>query len=109
MPSVEARQDVVEALQAVRDLSRALQDKTDELAVERQRSLDAFEYAPEALAITDAEGRIVAVNRACSELAGLPPPKLLGKRLTWLVRAPRLVATSFELGSGRCWRIRAAR
>lgn len=70
MRTADAREELDEALQTVRDLSRALQEKTDELAGERQRYADWFEHSPQPALILDEDGTILAANRAFLESIG---------------------------------------
>jgi len=63
------RPDLAEALQTVRDITRVLQDKSDELAAERQQYADWFQCSPQPCLILDEEGTILAANRAFTESA----------------------------------------
>jgi len=58
-------------------------DRTEE-AQARQRDRQAstvFEYSSEAIMITDAAQRLLAVNRACTEISGYEEDELVGQKL----------------------------
>lgn len=96
------RQDLSDALRAVREASESLQRTADGLAAERQHYLDLFELAPEPYAITDEHDRIVALNRAALDLLCMPAARAQGRTLSSL----RLGGEMREMSSGRCWRLR---
>jgi PAS domain-containing protein len=59
-----------------------LQMQGEQLARERQRSADLFEFLPEACLITDVVGHIREANRIAAELLQVPAKALHGKPLT---------------------------
>ena len=60
------------------------------LAEERERYRDLFELAPDAYLVTDANARILELNRAASALFNVPPARLVGQSLTgFLARSER--------------------
>lgn len=106
---MDARAGIVDALQAVRDLTARLQERADETAVLHRRYFDAFEFAPDARVITDGEGRVVAANLASEELLRVPRSRMTGRPLArFLGLRAKVVARAFDLPGGRCWQLRKA-
>lgn len=105
---MDARAPIVEALEAVRDLTARLQDRADETARLHRHYFEAFEFAPEALVLTDAQGRVLAANLAAEELLRVTRQRMAGRALASFVglRA-RVRSSAFDLPLGRCWRLRA--
>jgi PAS domain S-box-containing protein len=68
-------------LQEIEALWEELRQRADELASERQRYTEFFEYAPDAYLVTDAQGMVRDANRAAAELLGMPAQALIGKPL----------------------------
>lgn len=62
---------VIRDVSARRELERELRDSAETLR-------KIFDNAPDAIFIKDAEGRYARVNRACSDVLGLPPDKITG-------------------------------
>lgn len=101
MRRLDDRQDLSEALSAVRAASESLQRTADALAIERQYYLELFEGAPAPYAITDDGDRIIAVNRAAAALLGVRPRRAKGQSLAAL----GLGGEMRPMRSGRCWRL----
>jgi diguanylate cyclase (GGDEF)-like protein/PAS domain S-box-containing protein len=59
----------------------AIQDMTDRLIAERELQLVAsvFDSAQESIMVTDAENRILRVNRAFTTITGFPAKEIIGK------------------------------
>lgn len=83
----------------------------EELAREKERYADFFRYAPDALVITDAAGRVREANQAALELLDAAPEELVSRPLTEC--APpgsgmhsRPITLKGDGGRGLCWLIR---
>ena len=61
------------------DLERRVDERTAALAENQRRFVDLFEFAPDALVMTDRDGVIVQVNRQAEALFGWVRTKLLGQ------------------------------
>lgn len=104
---MDGRAEVVEALQAVRDLTARLQERADETAVLHRKYFEAFEFTPEACVITDEHGRVIAANLASEELLRVPRSRMAGRPLAaFLGLRAKVVAQAFDAPGGRCWRLR---
>jgi PAS domain S-box-containing protein len=77
----EARGELEAGLQEIEALWEELRLRADELASERQRYSEFFEYAPDAYLVTDSHGTVREANRAAAELLGVPARALAGKPL----------------------------
>src|SRR5262249_45258508 len=79
----------VEEMRAAEEELRQQNDELREarlaVEVERQRYRDLFEFAPDGYLVTDAAGMIREVNRAASELLGMPADFLGGKPLAMYI------------------------
>jgi PAS domain S-box-containing protein len=80
-----AKGELEAGLQEIETLWQELRARSDELASERQRYTEFFEYAPEAYVITDSQGVMREVNRCAAELLAIPARALNGKPLGSLV------------------------
>jgi two-component system NtrC family sensor kinase len=56
-----------------------LQQRVDQLQESRQQLLDIVEFLPDATWVIDREGRVIAWNKACETLTGIPAADMLGK------------------------------
>jgi two-component system sensor histidine kinase/response regulator len=66
------------------NLETALEElRTAQAALERERRryAELFDVAPDALFVTDIEGRVVEANSAALEMLGVPPQRTTGQRL----------------------------
>jgi PAS domain S-box-containing protein len=77
----DAKGELEAGLHEIETLWQELRVRADELASERQRYSEFFEYAPDAYLVTDEHGSVREANRAAAELLGLPAPALAGKPL----------------------------
>jgi PAS domain S-box-containing protein len=59
----------------------ALRASEVELARERERYRDLFEFGPDGVFLTDAMGKIRALNQVAARMIGAPANSLIGKRL----------------------------
>lgn len=84
----QARGELEAGLQEIEALWEELRSQSLELASERQRYAEFFEYAPDAYIVTDASGAIRDANRAAAELLGVPAAALAGKPLVSFVPEP---------------------
>lgn len=75
----DARGELEAGLQEIEALWEELRSQSHELASERQRYSEFFEYAPDAYFITDGHGLIREANRAAAELLAVPAHELQGK------------------------------
>jgi PAS domain S-box-containing protein len=76
-----AQGELEAGLQEIEALWEELRLRADELASERQRYSEFFEYAPDAYLVTDSHGTVREANRAAAELLGAPARLLEGKPL----------------------------
>ena len=81
-----------------------------ELARETEHYADFFRYAPDALVITDAAGRVREANEAALELLNAAPQGLLSQPLAERVPAgnrmqSRPITLKGDGGRGLCWLI----
>src|ERR1700704_1997416 len=74
-----ARGELEAGLQEIEALWEELRTQSQELASERQRYSEFFEYAPDAYLITDCHGTISDANRAAAELLGIAARTLIGR------------------------------
>lgn len=75
------------ALETIQALWEELQSQAEDLKDERERFAEFFEFAPEALLITEPGGEIREANRAARELLGAKEEELLeGASLVSFVR-----------------------
>jgi PAS domain S-box-containing protein len=79
--TLHAQGELEAGLQEIEALWHELRERSDELASERQRYTEFFEYAPDAYLVTDAHGTIREANRAAAELLGIAARALDGKPL----------------------------
>jgi PAS domain S-box-containing protein len=84
----DGKGELVAGLQEIETLWQELRTRADELASERQRYSEFFEYAPDAYLVTDAHGTVREANRAAAELLGVPARALTGKPLLVYVAEP---------------------
>ena len=107
-----AKEELEAGLHEIEALWEELRARSDELAIERQRYTEFFDYAPEAYIITDCHGVMREVNRAAVELLGVAARSLCGKPLANLVpedgrrefRTHVLRASSEPDGEVSAWR-----
>jgi PAS domain S-box-containing protein len=83
-----AKGELEAGLQEIETLWQELRTRADELASERQRYTEFFEYAPDAYLVTDEHGTVREANRAAAELLGLPARALCGKPLLTYIAEP---------------------
>jgi PAS domain S-box-containing protein len=83
-----AKGELEAGLQEIETLWAELRTRADELASERQRYTEFFEYAPDAYLVTDQHGSVREANRAAAELLGIPARTLTGKPLAAYVAEP---------------------
>src|SRR5262245_49252022 len=76
-----AQGELEAAMQEIEALWEELRRQSHELAEERQRYSEFFEYAPDAYLVTDSQGVVTAANRAAPELLGLHALELVRKPL----------------------------
>lgn len=76
-----AKDELEAGLQEIETLWQELRTRADELASERQRYTEFFEYAPDAYFVTDEHGSVREANRAAAELVAVPARALTGKPL----------------------------
>jgi len=81
----QARGELEAGLQEIEALWEELRSQSQELASERQRYGEFFEYAPDAYLVTDCHGAVREANRAAVELLGIPAFALEGKPLATYV------------------------
>jgi PAS domain S-box-containing protein len=77
----DAQGELEAGLQEIEALWEELRLRADELASERQRYSEFFEYAPDAYLVTDSHGTVRDANRAAAELLGVAARSLAGKPL----------------------------
>lgn len=77
-----AREELQTSLEEIQVLWEELRAQAEDLARERQRYAEFFEYAPDAYLMTDADGNIREANRAAAELFGVSQSSLGGRPLT---------------------------
>jgi PAS domain S-box-containing protein len=80
-----ARDELEAGLQEIETLWEELRLRADELASERQRYSEFFDYAPDAYLVTDSQGSIRDANLAAAELFGARASALRGKPIVSLV------------------------
>jgi PAS domain S-box-containing protein len=76
-----AQGELEAGLHEIEALWEELRQRADELAGERQRYSEFFEYAPDAYLVTDSHGTVREANRAAAEMLGVPARTLAGKPL----------------------------
>ena len=84
----QAKGELEAGLQEIETLWQELRTRADELASERQRYSEFFEYAPDAYLVTDEHGTVREANRAAAELLGVSARALTGKLLLTYVAEP---------------------
>jgi len=84
----ESKGELEAGLQEIETLWTELRTRADELASERQRYTEFFEYAPDAYLVTDEHGSVREANRAAAELLGIPARSLTGKPLLAYIDEP---------------------
>jgi PAS domain S-box-containing protein len=108
----DGKDELEAGLQEIETLWQELRTRADELASERQRYTEFFEYAPDAYLVTDEHGSVRETNRAAAELLGVPARALAGKPLLVYVAEPerhdfrvQLTRVSAQPDQGVCtWR-----
>jgi PAS domain-containing protein len=83
--SSQAHSELAAGLEEIEALWEELRTRADELAGERQRYSEFFEYAPDAYLITDPHGVVSEANRAAAELLGVAARAIAGKPLVSFV------------------------
>jgi len=83
--TTQAQGELAAGLQAIEALWEELRTCSDELASERQRYTEFFEYAPDAYLVTDPQAIVREANRAAAELLAMPARALSGKPLVSFV------------------------
>ena len=86
--SLHAKGELEAGLQEIETLWQELRTRADELASERQRYTEFFEYAPDAYFVTDEHGTVREANRAAAELLGIPARALTSKPLVACIAEP---------------------
>jgi PAS domain S-box-containing protein len=76
-----AHDELLAGLQEIDALWEELRSQSQELASERQRYSEFFDYAPDAYFVTDCHGVIQEANRAAAELLNVSARALAGKPL----------------------------
>jgi PAS domain S-box-containing protein len=84
----EAAAELHAAIETIQTLWEELQGLSDDLAAERQRYADFFEYAPDGYVITEPHGQIREANRTARELLGLEADSLDGASLLNFIPEP---------------------
>ncbi len=98
------RNHVVDQQEAVKlALSLAWQDVERNLRVSEARFREVFDSSPVGIAISEPGGRIVQTNRSLEDTLGYSPGELLGRELSVVFSADRLIADEHygNLGTGR--------
>ncbi|MCW5632738.1 MAG: PAS domain S-box protein [Rubrivivax sp.] len=102
---IRARQRVEGELRAVNaGLERRVAERTSELAHNERRFADLFEFAPDAVVMSDREGRIVQSNHQAEKVFGWSGAELAGRPIETLVPGAmeehRRMLRSSDLGQG---------
>jgi PAS domain S-box-containing protein len=77
----QATGELEAGLEEIEALWHELRTRSDELASERQRYTEFFDYAPDAYLVTDDHGTVREANRAAAELLGVAARSIVGKPL----------------------------
>lgn len=84
-----------------------LEDRAIELKTEREHFWRLIEHAPDAIFMTDSEGRVILANRRAEILLGYPRQELIGASIDKLMperfrsKHPELVKDYMESGASR--------
>ena len=106
--AVELVPEILESLSvSVEELSvtsEELEQQADELEaaaaladLERHRYEELFNLAPDGYLVTDPQGRILEANQAAGDLLGIPPARLLHRRISSFFAAHRDLGRVFRL------------
>jgi len=90
--SPESAAELHAAIEEIQTLWEELQGQSDQLASERQRYADFFEYAPEAYFVTTPQGEVREANRAARELLGVSESGVEGVSMVGFVLEPEQAA-----------------
>ena len=100
----DARRAMEAALKELDVIWEQLEGQATQLAREKERYAEFFEFAPEAYVITDAGGSVREANLAALELLGLAREDVVGRALGELSVRP--IELKLSGVRGRCWLLR---
>jgi PAS domain S-box-containing protein len=96
--SIEKRERLKALQEHSVTLERRVAERTAELAHSKQQFQDLFEFAPDAMVMTNPEGIIQMANHQAERMFGWSSPELRGKSLAILLPASRLSGIIVEMG-----------